>query len=63
MNDKYIKLLAAALLFGILPLTLSSAYAVVAPVLGCSTVTTNNLKQYTSQVATIGNVLLEMSTS
>ena len=62
-QHNYIKLLAVALLLGVLPLTLSSAYAVVPPVLGCSTVTADNHKPYTSQVATIGNALPEISIS
>ena len=62
-QHNYIKLLAVALLLGVSTLTLSSTYAVVAPVLGFSTVTANNLKQYTSQVATIGNALPEISIS
>ena len=62
-QHNYIKPLAFALLLGVLPLTLSSAYAVVAPVLDCNTVTTDNLKPYTSQVVTIGKALSEISTS
>ena len=62
-QHNYIKLLAAVLLLGVLPLTLSSAYAVVTPVLDCSTVTADNLKPYASQVVTIGKALSEISTS
>ena len=62
-QQTYLKPLAVALLLGVLPLTLSSAYAVVAPVLGSSTVTADNHTQYTSHVATIGNALSEISIS
>ena len=62
-QHNYIKLLAVALLLGVLMLTLSSVYAVIAPILGSSTVTADNLKQYTSQVSIIGNALSEISTS
>ena len=62
-QHNYINPLAVALLLGVLPLTLSSAYATVAPVLGCSTVTTDNLKPYTSQVVSIGKALSEIYTS
>ena len=51
-QHNYIKPLAVALLLGVLTLTL-----------GFSTVTADNLKQYTSQVATIGNALPEISIS
>ena len=62
-QQSYLKSLAVAPLLGVLMLTLSSVYAVVAPILGSITVTADNLKQYTSQVSTIGNALSEISTS
>ena len=62
-QHNYIKPRAVALLLGVLPLTLSSAYAVVTPVLDCSTVTADNLKPYASHVTTIGNALSEIATA
>ena len=62
-QHNYIKLLAVALLLGVSTLTLSSTYAVVAPVLGFSTVTADNHKPYTRHVVTIGNALPEITIS
>ena len=62
-QHNYIKLLAVALLLGVSTLTLSSAYAVVAPVLGSSMVKADNHKPYTRHVVTIGNALPEISIS
>ena len=62
-QHNYIKLLAVALLLGVSTLTLSSTYAVVAPVLGSSTVTADNHKPYTRHVVTIGNALPEITIS
>ena len=58
----YLKPLAVAPLLDRLLLALSSVYAVFDPVLGASNVTTDNLKQYTSQVSTIGNASSEIFT-
>ena len=62
-QQTYLKPLTLALLLGVLMLTLSSAYAVVAPILTSSTLTADSHTQYTSHVPTIGNALSEISIS